>query len=86
MTVHIIPPNPTRPIIENNSTMSQEFRAWTQEITRQSVIISAGSPEGIIEAEIGQEYMDNTGTTGNIKYIKRDLDIAGDKTKGWILI
>ena len=53
----------------------------------QSLIIDTGSPEGVIEAEQGARYMDDTGTTGNILYIKRDADDgAGDKSKGWILI
>jgi hypothetical protein len=30
--------------------------------------------------------MDDAGTAGAILYIKRDTDIAGDKTQGWILV
>jgi hypothetical protein len=65
--------------------MAQEFRTWTQSITNQSVIIGTGSPEGVIEAVQGSSYMDDAGIAGAVLYIKRDNDIGGDRTQGWIL-
>ena len=50
------------------------------------MIVGTGSPEGVIDAPQTANYMDDAGTAGNIKYIKRDADIAGDSTKGWILV
>ena len=64
-----------------------QFRIFLLQVQERGLLIGTGSPEGVIEAEQGQEYMDDTGTAGNIKYIKRDADDgAGDKSKGWILI
>lgn len=83
---NIIPPHATQPIADNDGKMEQVFRTWTQEITRLDLIISTGSPEGVVDAEQGREYMDDEGLTGAIKYIKRDSDIGGDSTQGWILI
>lgn len=73
-----------------DALMSQVFATWTDEV---SVTVSAlelikgnGAPEGEVEAVEGREYMDRDGVAGAIKYIKRDDDIAGDTTMGWVLI
>lgn len=86
MTDYIINVSASRPIISNDLTMSQEFRAWVQTISNHSLIIGEGSPEGIIAAFIGAEYMDSNGSSGSVKYIKQANNIAGDRSKGWILI
>ena len=85
MVTKVTPPSTTRPIINEDLTMSQELRTWTQIVTNVVPIIGAGTPETFIEADQRTLYMDDAGTAGNILYIKRDADIAGDKTKGWIL-
>ena len=86
MVNRVTPPTTTRPIIDESGEMVQEMRLWTQIITDQALIIGTGSPETVVEALQGAKYMDDTGTTGNIEYLKRDADIGGDKTKGWILV
>lgn len=64
-----------------------QFRIFLLQVQERGLIIGTGSPEGVVEAEQGVEYMDAAGTAGNIKYIKRDADDgAGDKSKGWILV
>lgn len=75
-----------RPITEDDGSLTVQSRTFFKTLTDQALIISTGSPEGVIEAVQGANYMDDSGTAGNIKYIKRDVDIAGDKTKGWILV
>lgn len=82
----IVPPHATQPIIDKEGKMEQVFRTWTQDITRLDLIIGTGSPEGVIDAEQGREYMDRSGTASALKYIKRDSNIGGDSTQGWILI
>lgn len=82
----VVPPNPTQPIVSQNDNMLQPFQAWTQIMTRVAPITGIGSPEGIVEAQKNSFYMDDTGTAGNIFYIKRDADISGDKSQGWILV
>ena len=78
--------NTSQAVIDDKGRMSRRFEDWTQAVTRMDIIIGTGSPEGVIEASQGQEYMDDAGVAGAIKYIKRDADIAGDRTTGWILV
>lgn len=82
----ILPPEASRAIVNLDGTMTEPFRRFTTSVAQRGLFTGAGSPEGVVEALPGQEYMDTTGTAGNIKYIKRDADVAGDKAKGWILI
>ena len=83
---NIISPNPQQPITDDMGIMQQVFRTWANEITRLDLIIGAGSPEGVVDATQGRQYMDNTGTSGAILYIKRNAAIGGDSTQGWILV
>lgn len=76
-----------RPIVEEDGSLTPQSRIFFRTITNQALIIGTGSPEGVVVAEIGARYMDNTGTAGNIVYIKRDTDNgAGDKSIGWVLV
>lgn len=79
-------PNNTIPIIDSEGRPTEAFGTWLTLITRTDIILASGSPEGVVTATIGQEYMDTAGTAGAIKYIKRDADIAGDRSMGWILV
>lgn len=81
----IVPPSPVNPI-SVKGIMSSAFRSWTQLVSGGINLIGTGSPEGIVDARLGQQYMDNTGATGSVLYIKRDEDVAGDTKKGWILV
>lgn len=45
-----------------------------------------GSPEAVVVALENQFYVDTAGGTGAVLYVKRDADIAGDRSKGWILV
>ena len=82
----LVPPDPTRAIVKPDGKMQDAFRLFTLRVAQLGLIIGTGSPEGVVVAEVGTEYMDKNGTSGNIKYIKRDSDVAGDKSQGWILI
>ena len=85
--MHIVPPTASQPIIAENGTMSDQFRLWVLAVTRAAdVITGTGSPEGVVDANQTQMYMDDSGATGLILYIKRDTDISGDAKKGWILV
>jgi hypothetical protein len=83
---NIVPPNPQQPITDDLGIMQQVFRTWANEITRLDLIIGSGSPEGVVSAIQGRQYMDSSGTAGAILYIKRDAAIAGDDKDGWILV
>jgi hypothetical protein len=86
MVTRVTPPTATRPIVDDKGEQVQEFYTWCKVISDRSLIVGTGSPETAVEAPQGAEYMDDTGTASSIKYIKRDADIAGDATKGWILV
>jgi len=76
-----------RPIVESDGTLTTQSRTFFREIFTQALIIGEGSPEGVVEAEIGATYQDSLGTAGAIRYAKRDADDgAGDKSIGWVLI
>tara|TARA_R110000851_G_scaffold1539_2_gene5687 strand:+ start:218 stop:418 length:201 start_codon:yes stop_codon:yes gene_type:complete len=66
--------------------MEQSFRTWVNTITREALIIGEGSPEDVIPAVQGREYMDSNGTTGSLIYRKRESDIGGDNKKGWVAV
>ena len=74
-----------RPIVEENGSLTLQSRAFFRAITQQALIIGTGSPEGVVEAEQGAQYMDETGTASNLEYRKQKNNIGGDKAKGWIL-
>lgn len=81
----IIPPTPSVGIVDNEGRMQQEFLLWTQ-IASSPIITGSGSPEGVVSAEVSRLYMDVTGSSGSILYIKRDAGISGDSTQGWVLV
>ncbi len=82
----INPLNKAQPIVEDNGIMDIRFRNWTDNVSRLAIIEGSGSPEGVVEALTTQLYMDTTGISGSILYIKRDDNINGDRTQGWILV
>ena len=84
--MNILSPSPVRPIVNELLEMDQEFRTWTQLVSRLSVLNGTGSPEGVIEALPTKQYMDDAGISGSILYIKQVADIGGDKTMGWVLV
>jgi len=78
--------NPILPIGASDGKMSEQFKRWQLEMNLEKTITGVGTPEGVIEALPTQRYMGTTGTAGAIVWIKRDADIAGDKTMGWIAV
>ena len=86
MATNIVRPDGQKPIVIDDSTMFYVFREWTaaitDEVNKRSLIVGAGLPEGVVTAEVGQEYMNTTGTASAIKYIKQ----TGTGNTGWVLI
>ena len=83
----IIPPLGVAPIVDDNGLMNQEMRDWVDTVSFFGYIRTGlGSPEGLVEARVTALYMDTSGSAGSILYIKRDNDVGGDTTKGWILV
>ena len=86
MVTRVIQPTTDRPIIEEDGSQSVQMRVWTQIITNQALIIGTGSPDSVVEATQGAAYMNDAGVSGTILYIKRDNDIGGDTSLGWVLV
>ena len=82
----ILPLNNSVPIADENGLMTLPLLQWQQAVSRLGIIIGTGSPETVESADQGRLYVDDAGTAGNILYIKRDAEISGDTTKGWVLI
>jgi len=78
------------PIVDEKLIQTGQTRLFfftlLQVIDELTPLSGTGSPEGVVEALPLKEYVDLSGTASTIKYIKRDADIAGDKTQGWILV
>ncbi len=81
----IITPSGVLPITESGKA-SPEFMSWLQKATDLQIAAGSGSPETVLSAGQGKLYMDTSGSAGSILYIKRNADIGGDATKGWILV
>ena len=80
----------TIPEYTSNITMddkqTQPLNDFFLLLSELDIATGSGSPEGVLRAGITKRYMDTAGTAGSILYIKRDADIAGDTTQGWILV
>lgn len=79
-------PDASFPIVDSNGVMTDEFQRWVNEMTGLSLLVGTGSPEGVIAAEVGKEYLDDAGGAGAVKYIKQLADIGGDRTQGWVAV
>lgn len=82
----IVPPDRSRAITKDDGTMHKVFADFTLTVSKLGVFIGTGSPEGVVEADQTQTYMDDAGSAGNIMYVKKDAAIAGDRSLGWILV
>jgi hypothetical protein len=79
-------PDAEAPIVKENGSMTEEHQRWTTQMTNLDLIVGSGSPEGVIAAIVGRQYMDDTGTTGSLLYMKKLADIGGDRTQGWVAV
>lgn len=78
--------NKAFPIVDEEGRMTLRTQQFFKDLAKQIPIRGTGSPEGVIKAEQFQRYIDTTGASGSIEYIKRDTDVAGDTSKGWIAV
>lgn len=78
--------NQAQPIVQEDGTMAQPFRQFTQDASLSIPIVGSGSPEGVISARQYSLYIDSTGSSGSIEYRKMQPDIGGDTLKGWIAV
>jgi hypothetical protein len=73
------------PLLDGNHP-SDAMSEWLEQVTRQAnlneILRGTGSPETAVTANPTQLYMDESGTAGNILYIKK----SGLEKTGWILV
>jgi hypothetical protein len=73
-------------IVEADGTMTQAFRDKMNALNALIPLSGTGSPEGAVEGLQYQLYVNDSGTAGNILYVKKLAAIGGDTTQGWILV
>lgn len=73
------------PVVKPDLTPTLVLQLFSEELSNMQLIIGTGSPEGVYKARQGREYMDQSGSTGSIKWIKKFSDIGGNQSMGWIL-
>lgn len=79
-------PEALQPFVDENGLMTIEVANFINIIGNLTIAEGSGSPETVLEATVSKLYMDTSGSAGSILYIKRDADIGGDKSQGWILV
>lgn len=77
--------NPSFPIVDENGVLTDVGRTLLWNLYEARTRYGDGSPEGVLTAPLYSLYIDRTGVSGSIAYRKMSIDIAGDRTKGWIL-
>ena len=86
MVNRVVSLNPSSSLMREDGSLQPAFQLFSQSLANRALIISSGSPDGVIEANKGALYMDDTGVTGAILYVKKNTDVAGNKTQGWVLV
>ncbi|MES2367707.1 MAG: hypothetical protein V4563_17655 [Pseudomonadota bacterium] len=82
----IAQPIQSQPIVDDEGKMLQQFARLIQSLVQLQILTGIGSPEGVVSAKITTLYMDSVGSSGSILYLKRDADIGGDRSQGWIAV
>lgn len=76
----------TRAIVDSNGVLTQEARSYFRVLTARTTVVGTGSPEGVVEADQATLYMDDAGASGNVLYVKRSDEVAGNRANGWVLV
>jgi len=72
--------------ITEDGVLTERAYQMMRLLVQLDILEGSGSPEGVIAAQPRRLYMNTAGTAGSILYIKRDADVAGDTSQGWILV
>jgi hypothetical protein len=65
---------------------SDPFRLWMARTDLGTPLTGSGSPEGVVEARQFSLYINETGSSGTLLYIKIQPEIAGNKKQGWVAV
>lgn len=80
---------PTRlqPFVDDKGKITLRASEWFNLVNLSLPIEGTGNPEGIVEARIGQEFIDTSADfVSAFLYRKQFNDISGDRKKGWRLV
>jgi hypothetical protein len=75
--------NVSFPLVDQQGIATDIFRKW---IIERDPLTGTGSPEGAVIAPQFTLYIDSTGTTGSLLYIKVQPEIGGDRSQGWVAV
>lgn len=71
-------------IVDKQGLMTLEMVNFINLVGDLAISEGSGSPEGVLEAKVSKLYLDTSGAAGTVQYIKRDSDIGGDASLGWV--
>jgi len=76
----------TSALVDSEGFLTTRGANFIEELVRQvnqnEIVSGTGSPEGVVTANPKKLYMDESGTAGNILYVKK----TGTGDTGWILV
>ena len=73
------------PAVDEKGVPLQNLHLLSEDVDNLKPIIGTGSPENVVEARQGRFYIDTSGASGSVQYVKKLADIAGNKKQGWSL-
>lgn len=82
-------PAPTRqqPFVDDKGVMTLRVSEWVNLVNLSLPIQGTGDPEGVVEARIGQIFIDtDADLVSQFLYMKQKADISGERKNGWRVI
>lgn len=77
---------PTRiqSFVDKEGSITLRVSEWLNIVNLFLPIEGTGSPEGVIEARVGQTFIDTSANTSSgFLYMKQKADISGNRKNGW---
>lgn len=86
MIPRIAMPNRSVAAVDKEGGLTSQYYLLLSLLAGLDILSGTGSPEGVVEAKQKTLYMDETGSSGSVLYIKQSADVSGDRTQGWIAV
>ena len=81
------PPSRQQPFVDENGALTVRAGEWVTLVNLAPPIQGTGSPESVVEARIGQWFIDTAVTAASgFLYLKQFADISGNRKAGWKII
>lgn len=78
--------NASESIVNDDGTMKPVFQKQMNRYEAQYPIVGDGDPNGVVEGDYLQLYINTSGVAGSIEWRKMLPEFGGDKTLGWVAI